>query len=71
VDNHDPHPYTAATNAVTVPVYNIQYDGFTVLLTNQVTIAAHMTNHIKIAIADHGDNDLDSAVFIKAQISCP
>ena len=51
---------------MTVPVYNIQYDGFTVLLTKQVTIAAHMTNHIKIAIADYGDNDLDSAVFIKA-----
>jgi hypothetical protein len=71
VDNCDPN-YSTATNAAPHPVYNIQYDGFTVALTNRLlTISANVTNHIKIAIADYGDTNLDSAVFIKAQITCP
>ena len=70
VDNDDPG-YSAATNAAAAPVYNLQYDGFTTLLTNHITISANVTNHVKIAIADFSDDQLDSAVFIKAQISCP
>jgi hypothetical protein len=73
VDNDDPY-YSAATNAAASPVYNLQYDGFTTLLTAQVVISANVTNHVKIAIADDanyvGDADYDSAVFIKAQTPC-
>jgi hypothetical protein len=65
VDNCDPY-YSAATNAVPAPVFNIQYDGMTVLLTAQTPIAANVTNHVKIAIADYSDDRYDSAVFIKA-----
>ena len=64
-------PYGASA-----PVYNLQYDGFTTNLLAQVSVTAGITNHIKIAIADYsgtgGDDDrFDSAVFIKAQITCP
>jgi len=65
VDNGDP---VFTTNA---PVANIQYDGMTVLLTAQIQISSNTTNHIKIAIADFGDNAYDSAVFIKAAVQCP
>ena len=65
VDNADP---ICSTNQI--PVYNIQYDGTTVLLTAQTNISANVTYHIKIAIADYGDNDYDSAVFIKAWSPC-
>jgi hypothetical protein len=66
VDNHDPHPYLAATNAAPAPEFNIQYDGMTVLLMAQTFISANVTNHVKIAIADYGDDIYDSAVFITA-----
>jgi hypothetical protein len=36
----------------------------TVLLTTEATFYANVTNHVKIGIADYGDNDWDSAVFI-------
>jgi hypothetical protein len=71
VDNYDPHFSAISPYAAAFPIYNIQYDGFTTLLTNSVTISANVTNHIKIAIADYGDPNLDSAVFIKATIPCP
>jgi hypothetical protein len=32
-----------------LPVFNIQYDGMTVLLTAQASITAGVTNHFKIA----------------------
>jgi hypothetical protein len=70
VDNDDPS-YTAATNAAPAQEFNIQYDGMTVLLTAQTSISANVTNHVKIAIADYGDHNWDSAVFITAgQIPC-
>jgi hypothetical protein len=58
VDNKDPEPdYSAIPPySVNTPVFNIQYDGTTVLLTAQ----------IKIAIEDYDDAYYDSAVFIKA-----
>jgi hypothetical protein len=45
-------------------------DVMTVVLANQTNIPAHVTNHVKITIADYGDGSLDSAVFIKAQTPC-
>jgi hypothetical protein len=63
-DNGDP---TYSTN---MPVFNIQDDGTTVLLTAQTYVSAGVTNHVKVAIADYagdrGDNIFDSALFIKA-----
>jgi hypothetical protein len=64
VDNGDPK---FSTN---VPVFNIQYDGTTVLLTAEANISANVTYHIKIAIADYGDSIFDSSVFIKPWSSC-
>jgi hypothetical protein len=74
VDNHDPDnqdspnltyssvpPYAAP-----VPVYNLQYDGFTTLQTVQTNLSAHVTYHIKIAIEDYLDPVWDSAVFIES-----
>jgi hypothetical protein len=52
-------------------VYNIQYDGFTTNLTAHISIIASITNHVKIAVEDYGDQVYDSAVFVKAQIVCP
>ncbi|MBN1589628.1 MAG: choice-of-anchor L domain-containing protein [Pirellulales bacterium] len=46
--------------------YNIEYDGFTNVLTAQALDIGAGTHHIKIAIADVGDSALDSAVFIEA-----
>ncbi len=65
VDNGDPK---YSTNA---PVANVQYDGFTTLLSAQTQILPGITYHIKIAIADFDDNGYDSAVFIKAATQCP
>ena len=68
VDNHDPGLSAQPPSAVSASVYNLQYDGFTVLLTARAQIAANVTHHIKIAIADSPlpDRDVDSAVFLKA-----
>jgi hypothetical protein len=66
VDNHDPSYPAMSPYAVSAPVYNLQYDGLTVLLTARAQIAANVTNHVKIAIADCPDWGVDSAVFIKA-----
>jgi hypothetical protein len=42
-----------------------------VLLTAQTLISVNITNHVKIAVADYGDANWDSAVFITAgQIPC-
>ncbi len=73
VDNHDPDPANKSlpAHAALAPVYNIQYDGTTKLLSAQTNMAANVTYSIKIAIADASDDMLDSAVFIKAQIPCP
>ena len=69
VDNGDPN------NSTNTPVFNIQYDGMTVLLTAQTQISPGIPYHIKIAIVDIGDYCdggalLDSAVFIKATVPC-
>lgn len=48
------------------PFYDIEYDGFTTVLTAQALGLSAGTHTIKLAIADAGDSVLDSAVFIQA-----
>jgi len=66
VDNHDPVPDNQSVQpySMGVPVFNIQYDGLTVLLTAQTFVEACTTSHIKIAISDYTDSYYDSAVFL-------
>ncbi len=45
---------------------NTEMDGLTVVLSMQAKVNAGVTNHIKLAIADALDHNLDSVVFIKA-----
>uniref|UniRef100_UPI003750BB1B choice-of-anchor L domain-containing protein n=1 Tax=Flavobacterium sp. TaxID=239 RepID=UPI003750BB1B len=45
----------------------IQYDGFTTVIAANAIVQCGMTYHIKLAIANVGDNSLDSAVFLQAQ----
>jgi hypothetical protein len=71
VDNRDPVYLAMPPYGEPAPVFNIQYDGMTVLLTARAQIAANVTNHVKIAIADYGDSLYDSAVFLKAWTPCP
>jgi len=70
-DNHDPDNSPLPAYAARAQVFNIQYDGTTVLLMAQKLISAGVTNHVKIAIADYNDAYYDSAVFITAQTPCP
>ena len=46
--------------------YDLEYDGFTDIFMAQVLGLSAGTHHIKLAIADAGDMQLDSAVFIQA-----
>jgi len=48
------------------PSFNIEYDGFTDVFTAQFLNLESGNHTLKIAIADAGDYDLDSAVFIQA-----
>ena len=45
----------------------VQYDGFTDVLTASVDVVCGEVYHIKIAIADAGDAQYDSGVFLEAQ----
>jgi gliding motility-associated-like protein len=44
---------------------SIQYDGFTTVLAANSDVQCGQTYHIKLAIANVGDNNYDSAVFIE------
>jgi hypothetical protein len=46
--------------------YPIEYDGFTTVMKATTPSLFAGTHHIKIAIADAGDGNIDSAVFIEA-----
>ena len=48
-----------------VPAVPIEMDGLTVVLTASVDVPAGV-NHVKIAIADGGDQSFDSNVFIRS-----
>ena len=56
-----PQYYIDNTNGAT-----IQYDGFTTVLTAEIVVIPCETYHLKIAIADAGDQILDSGVFLEA-----
>jgi len=45
----------------------VQYDGFTDVLTASADVVCGQVYHIKIAIADAGDGQYDSGVFLEAQ----
>jgi len=45
----------------------IVFDGFTTLLTAQIHVVPGNTYHLKLAIADAGDNVYDSGIFLMAQ----
>ena len=47
------------------PSYDIQFDGFTTVLTTRCAVIPNEIYHIKISIADVGDGILDSGVFLK------
>ena len=47
--------------------FDLQYDGFTTVFKAEAHGLAPGTHHIKLAIADTGDRNLDSAVFIEAR----
>ncbi|MBN8702124.1 MAG: choice-of-anchor L domain-containing protein [Bacteroidetes bacterium] len=44
----------------------VQYDGFTIPLTAIAVVQCGQTYHIKLALADVGDDSYDSGVFLKA-----
>ncbi|MGZ4046781.1 MAG: choice-of-anchor L domain-containing protein [Bacteroidia bacterium] len=60
-DNGDGSGTGSAPDGTTV-----QYDGFTVPLTARAAVTCGQTYHIKIAIADVGDDAYDSGVFLEA-----
>ncbi len=49
-----------------IPKYDTQFDGFTTVLTAQYKVIPNQVYHIKLAIADVGDDILDSGVFLEA-----
>ncbi len=52
-------------NGVPAP-YDTEMDGLTVVFSAQAQVTPNQTNHIKLAIGDAIDYDVDSNVFIKA-----
>ncbi len=53
-------------NGTPVAPNEIQYDGFTKVLTARSAVIPCNTYYIKLVIGDVGDGELDSAVFLKA-----
>lgn len=45
---------------------DVQYDGYTTVLTAQVVVTPCETYHIRLAVADAGDQIYDSGVFLEA-----
>lgn len=56
-----PNYYVDNSNGI-----DLQYDGFTTLLTAMAVVIPCQTYHLKIVIADAGDSDYDSGVFLEA-----
>ncbi|MDP3461864.1 MAG: choice-of-anchor L domain-containing protein [Bacteroidales bacterium] len=63
--NSDSNAVFFVSNWNPVENNNIQYDGYTVVLTAQAPVEPLLTYHLKIAIADGGDRVYDSGIFIE------
>jgi hypothetical protein len=62
-----PHnPQFFVDNVRPTPTLDTQMDGLTTVLTCNADVNAGQLNHMKLAIADASDDNLDSAVFIQA-----
>ena len=48
------------------PTIDTQMDGLTTVLNCTAAVQAGQTNHLKLAVADTGDDKLDTAVFLRA-----
>ena len=48
------------------PTYDTEFDGFTVVLTCRAAVNPGVPNTLRLVIADAGDADLDSGVFLQA-----
>lgn len=53
-------------NPLSASVTNIQYNGFTKVLTAMIIVTPCQQYHVKLALADAGDDLYDSAVFLEA-----
>ena len=60
------HPEFFRDNVRPTVTINIQMDGLTVVVTCAANVTPGVTNHMKVAIADASDGNLDSAIFLKA-----
>lgn len=60
----NPSLYINNDQSVTTQL-DTEMDGLTVVLTCSASVNAGVTNHMKLAIADAGDSNLDSAVFLE------
>ena len=61
------HPELFRDNVRPTVTINTQMDGLTVVLTCAANVTPGVSNHMKLAIADASDPNLDSAVFLKAE----
>jgi hypothetical protein len=59
------HPQLFRDNVRPTVTINIQMDGLTVVLTCTASVNPGVLNHMKVAIADASDGNLDSAIFLK------
>ncbi|MGA8038427.1 MAG: choice-of-anchor L domain-containing protein [Candidatus Acidiferrales bacterium] len=68
-DNPPVNPQDFVNNDFQYPAaapLDFEMDGKTIVFSAQATVTPNQTNHIKLAIADAEDFDVDSNVFIKA-----
>lgn len=65
------HPTYYRNNYAWPGPINTEMDGLTTVITSMVSVQPNKLNHIKIAIADAGDNRYDSNVFIKVDSMAP
>ncbi|HRI29136.1 MAG TPA: choice-of-anchor L domain-containing protein, partial [Chitinophagales bacterium] len=66
--NNVNNPDFYVDNAAVTP--DLQYDGFTTPLTATMNVIPGETYHVKIAVADVGDYNLDSGVFLSVESLC-
>ena len=56
---------SAPQNSAATSTY-IQYDGFTTVIEARAEVQCGETYHLKMAIADVGDAEFDSGIFLEA-----